>query len=536
MSANTKERTENKQFTVLVSDQMSEVGLKAVIESDEVNVVFENVLSTSTPLEEVDALIIRSATTVTAEIIQKMPNLKIIGRAGVGVDNVDLDAATSNGVVVVNAPDGNTISTAEHTFAMLASVVRNIPQANQSMKEGRWDRKLYTGTELFGKTLGIVGFGRIGSEIASRARAFKMNVVAYDPFLTESRAEKNKVTIMELDDLLESADFISVHTPLTKETKGMISTERLKKMKKNAYLLNCARGGIIDEDALYQAIKQGDIKGAAVDVYEEEPAKNHPLTELDEVITTPHIAASTDEAQLNVAEQVAVEILDYLKGKPAPHALNLPHVDADEFEKMAPVTSLTKVLGETATQLFREPVKEVEMHYAGELSHQETGLFNRSFLAGFFKHRVDSYVNEVNAVAIAKEREINVSEKHTNESYGYSTMIGATIRGEKRELFIVGTYSQEFGPRIVKINEFSFEFQPGKHTLFVQHNDRPGVIGKVGQLLGKHDVNIATMQVGRHSEGGKAIMLLGTDKACNPDVITAFETFDEVESVQTIEL
>lgn len=536
MNTNTKDRTENRQFTVLVSDQMSEEGLKPVIDSDKVQVVLENVLTTSTPLEEVDALIIRSATTVTAEIIKKMPNLKIIGRAGVGVDNVDLEAATANGVVVVNAPDGNTISTAEHTFAMLASVVRNIPQANQSMKEGRWDRKLYTGTELFGKTLGIVGFGRIGAELASRARAFKMNVVAYDPFLTESRAEKNKVTIMDLDELLEKSDFVTVHTPLTKETKGMISSERLKRMKNSAFLLNCARGGIIDEDALYNAIKSGELKGAAIDVYESEPAKNHPLAALEQVITTPHIAASTDEAQLNVAEQVAVEVLEYLQGKPAPHALNLPHIDAEEFEKMAPITSLTKILGETATQLFREPVKEVEMHYAGELSHQETGLFNRSFLAGFFKHRVDSYVNEVNSVAIAKEREINVSEKHSSESYGYSNMIGATIKGEKRELFIVGTYSKEFGPRIVKIDDFSFEFQPGAHTLFVQHFDKPGVIGKVGQLLGTHDVNIATMQVGRHSQGGKAIMLLGTDKGCNNEVIKAFESFDEVESVQAIEL
>nr|TXF83079.1 phosphoglycerate dehydrogenase [Alkalicoccus halolimnae] len=525
-----------KTFTVLVSDNMSADGLKPILESSEVNVIQENVLETKIALDTVDALLIRSSTTVTAEILDKLPNLKIIGRAGVGVDNVDLDAATSHGVVVVNAPDGNTISTAEHTFAMLASLVRSIPQANQSMQEGRWDRKLYQGAELYGKTLGIIGFGRIGAELAQRARAFRMNVIAYDPFLTQSRAEKNHVTAVSLEEALSQSDILSVHTPLTKDTKGLLNDETFKKTKKGVYVLNCARGGIIDEDALYRAVESGHVRGAAIDVFEEEPAKNHPLTKLPQVITTPHIAASTSEAQLNVAESVSQEVLDYLSGKPAPHALNLPYLDQEAFDKFSPFTKLTRTLGDTASQLFMEPVKQVEISYAGEISDQETGLFNRSFLAGFFRNRIDDYVNEVNASWIAKERDVEVSERHESESKGYANFVKAYVQGENSSIHIHGTYSQEIGARIVEINGFKLDFQPAAHTLYVRHNDRPGVIGKVGQLLGAHDVNIATMQVGRKTEGGEAIMLLATDKECDEAVLKAFAEIEEINSVSAIEL
>lgn len=529
-------KVEKDIFNILVSDHMDKEGLKPVLDSSSVNVVFESATETDFPLDQIDALLIRSATTASKDLLEKMPRLKIIGRAGVGVDNVDMDAATSNGVVVINAPDGNTISTAEHTFAMMASLARSIPQANISMKEGRWDRKAFQGSELYGKTLGVIGFGRIGAELASRARAFKMTVLAYDPFLTKSRAEKNHVEAAELDEVLAKSDFISVHTPLTKETKGLLNKETLKKTKPGVYLINCARGGIIDEDALYNAIIAEHVRGAAIDVYESEPAWNHPLSTLDQVITTPHIAASTAEAQKNVAEQVAFEVLDYLKGKPAPHALNLPYLDSELFEKFSPITNLTRILGEMASQLFREPVKQIELSYAGEISHQETGLFNRSFLAGFFRHRIDEYVNEVNSSWIAKQRDIQVAEKHEHDSQIYSNFIKTTVIGEKNRLEVFGTFSREIGPRIVQINEFSLDYHPAKHTLYVRHNDQPGVIGKVGQLLGTHHVNIATMQVGRKHEGGKAIMLLSTDKECDEKVLEAFEQIDEIVSVSSIEL
>ncbi|CAM3715905.1 phosphoglycerate dehydrogenase [Alkalicoccus chagannorensis] len=529
-------KDEKKTFTVLVSDAMSAEGLQPILESSAVNVIQESIDTTTTPLDEVDALLIRSATKVTAQVLTSMPNLKIIGRAGVGVDNVDIDAATAHGVVVVNAPDGNTISTAEHTFAMMASLVRSIPQANQSMEDGRWDRKKYQGAELYGKTLGIIGFGRIGAEIASRARAFRMNVLAFDPFLTQSRAEKNHVTAVSLEEILEQSDVLTVHTPLTKDTKGLLNDETLKQTKPGVFILNCARGGIIDEDALFRAVESGHVRGAAIDVFEEEPAQNHPLTKLPQVITTPHIAASTSEAQQNVAESVSKEVLDYLCGSPAPHALNLPYLDQDAFEKFSPFTKLTKTLGDTASQLFKEPVKQVEISYAGEISDQETGLFNRSFLAGFFRHRVDDYVNEVNASVVAKERDVELLERHESESKGYASFVKAVVRGESREIHVHGTFSREIGPRIVEINGFQIDFQPAPHSLYVRHNDRPGVIGKVGQLLGSHDINIATMQVGRKEEGGEAIMLLSTDKECKEPVIRAFEEIDEIVSVSSIEL
>lgn len=523
-------------YTVLVSDAMSEDGLRPILDSSSVNVVQENVHETEIPLEEVDALLIRSATKVTADLLRSMPNLKIIGRAGVGVDNVDLDAATNHGVVVVNAPDGNTISTAEHTFAMMASLVRNIPQANRSMEEGRWDRKKYQGAELYGKTLGIIGFGRIGAELAQRARAFRMNVLAYDPFLTKSRAEKNHVTAVSLEDALSQSDILTVHTPLTKETRHLLNDETLASTKPGVFILNCARGGIIDEEALYRAVTSGHVRGAAVDVFAEEPAIEHPLSSLDQVITTPHIAASTTEAQQNVAESVSQEVLGYLEGRPAPHALNLPYLDQDAFEKFSPFTKLTKTVGETASQLFKEPVKQINISYAGEISHQETGLFSRSFLAGFFRHRMDDYVNEVNASVIAKEREVDVSEIHENDANGYKNFFKAEILGESNKLIIHGTHSAEIGPRIVQLDQFQLDFQPAKHTLYVRHNDRPGVIGKVGQLLGTHDVNIATMQVGRKEEGGQAIMLLTTDKECQDDVLEAFSRIEEIQFVTSIEL
>lgn len=531
-----KERTNKKLFTVLVSDQMNKEGLKEIVDSPFTKVVFENLNNTSIPLSSIDALLIRSATTVTKEFLEKMPRLKIIGRAGVGVDNIDLEAATKQGTVVINAPDGNTISTAEHTFAMMVSLLRKIPQANESMKKGFWDRKSFQGTELYGKTLGIIGFGRIGGELAKRAKVFQMKVMVYDPYLTKERAEKHRVESVSFENLLYNSDIITVHTPLTKETIGLLNEETLPLTKKGVFIINCARGGIIDEKALFNAIKGKHVAGAAIDVFEEEPAKNHPLTSLPEVITTPHIAASTAEAQKNVAEQVAKEVLQYLEGEPAVHALNLPYLDKDVYTKLAPIHKFTKAMGEISTQLIQEPVKAVHLAYTGEISNQDTTLFSRSFLVGFFVHRIDRYVNEVNAPLIAKERGIQIGQLHGDDSKGYSNLIQATVEGENRILRLFGTYHQEFGARIIQLNDFQIDFQPSKHNLFVQHYDQPGVIGKVGKLLGDHGVNIATMQVGRKQEGGKAIMLLGIDKACQKTVLEALHEIDEILSVSSLEL
>lgn len=531
-----KDKIEQRTFTVLISDQISEEGLQPLFRNESIKLVFEPLTSTSLPLKQIDALLIRSATQVTKEYLEQMENLKIIGRAGVGTDNIDLNAATKRGVVVVNAPEGNTISTAEHTFAMMISLLRNIPQADASMKQGKWERKSFQGTELFGKTIGIIGFGRIGTELAKRANAFQMKVLAYDPFLTNERADKHKVKASALEKLLEESDIITVHTPLTKDTKGIINEAAFKRMKSGVYILNCARGGIIDEKALESALSEGHVRGAAIDVYEKEPAVNHPLSKFPQVITTPHIAASTTEAQLHVAEQVSQEVAQFLEGQPAIHAVNLPYFEQGDYEQYLPVYKLTKTMGEIGTQLSEGPVKQIDLSYAGEISHQNTNFFNRSFLCGFFENQIDSYVNEVNAPLIAKERGIQVSEKHLNDSKGYSNLIQADLSGEFSGVSIYGTYHKEFGARIIQLNDFQIDFQPQKHNLFIQHNDQPGVIGKVGQLLGTHGINIGTMQVGRRSEGGRAIMLLAIDKVCDREVIESFRTIEEIYSVSPLEL
>ena len=531
-----KSITAKQVFTVLVSDQISEEGLESLFTHPRINLIFESLDNTTVSLDTIDALIIRSATHVTKTHLDQMSNLKIIGRAGVGVDNIDIEAATKHGVVVVNAPEGNTISTAEHTFAMMISLLRNIPQANASMRRGEWERKTFQGTELFGKKLGIVGFGRIGTELAKRAKAFQMNVLAYDPFLTVSRAEKHQVETVSLEYLLEASDIISVHTPLTKETENLLDTKAFNMMKKGVYILNCARGGIIDEKALEIAIKNNHVKGAAIDVFVEEPVVNHPLTDYPQVITTPHIAASTTEAQILVANQVASEVIQFLEGHPAAHALNMPYLEQGVFEEYTPVYELTKTMGEIAFQLLKEPVQQIDLSYAGDISHQNTNLFKRSFLVGFLQGHIEQYVNEVNSPFIAKERGIQVSENHLNESKGYSNLIEASIKGETQNISIFGTFHKEFGHRIIQLNGFQIDFQPQKHNLYIQHFDQPGVIGNVGQLLGNHNINIASMQVGRNQEGGKAIMLLAIDKACDEEVIKSFDKIEDINSVFSIEL
>jgi D-3-phosphoglycerate dehydrogenase / 2-oxoglutarate reductase len=522
-------------YHILVSDPMSEEGLLPLLENNEVNIVKRHV-DEETELEKFDALLVRSGTTVTEEIIKKMPNLKIIARAGVGVDNIDLEAATKNGVVVVNAPDGNTISTCEHTFAMIASLARNIPQATKSIKDGNWNRKAFLGVELNGKTLGIVGFGRIGSELAKRARSFNMSLLVFDPFLTKERAEKSGVTLATLDEVLKQSDIITVHTPLTKETKGLLGFENIKKTKPGVLLINCARGGIIDEEALLHYLKEGHVAGAALDVFVTEPPEDHPLLELDNVIATPHIAASTKEAQLNVASQVSFEVLQFLQGNPIKNSINLPTLSKELYQKIAPYYELAKKMGSILSQCMQKPVQEIDLSYAGEITELETSFITRSLLAGFLKPRVDTGVNEVNAPTIAKERGISYGEKHTSNTQGYSNIIDVIAIGEDSSFNLSATYVKEYGSRIVNINGFDIDFNPQGNLLYIQHFDKPGVIGRVGQILGEHEVNIATMQVGRKEAGGEAIMMLTFDDTLGEGLVSALKNIDDIVSVKKIEL
>ncbi|WP_017728091.1 phosphoglycerate dehydrogenase [Halalkalibacterium ligniniphilum] len=523
-------------YRILVSDAMSKEGLLPLLKDSRVECVQENVDNVD-DLTKFDALLVRSATKVTDEVMAKMPSLKIIARAGVGVDNIDIDAATKRGIVVVNAPDGNTISTAEHTFAMISSLLRKIPQAYASIKSGKWDRKAFQGTELRGKNLGIVGFGRIGSQIAKRAKAFEMTVYVFDPFLTKDRAEKLGVNLVSLDDLLATADIITVHTPLTKETKGLLGMKNIAKTKKGVFLINCARGGIIDENALKHYLGTGHIAGAALDVFEEEPVADEELLAFDNVIATPHIAASTKEAQLNVAAQVSEEVLHFLEGNPVSNSINLPTLSKEVYDKVKPYYELTKKMGNLLSQIMKTPVQEIVVTYGGNVVDIETSITTRSLMAGFLQPRVDAAVNDVNAALIAKERGINFGEKHTsNNTFGYANIIHAVVKGEDRTFDVHGTYVKEYGPRIVKVNGFNVDFTPEGHLIYIQHNDRPGVIGKMGQLLAEHQVNIATMQVGRKEEGGEAIMMLAVDKVASDEVIAALQSIDDIHFADRIEL
>jgi len=523
-------------YRVLVSDKMSEEGLSPLLNAPNIEVVQKHVNEVSNSLDQFDALLVRSATKVTEELLTKMPNLKIIGRAGVGVDNIDVDAATRHGVVVINAPNGNTISTAEHTFAMMASLVRHIPQAHISVKSREWNRSAFVGTELFGKQLGIVGFGRIGSEVAVRARAFGMKVHVYDPFLTKERAEKLGVWRSNLDEILALSDIITVHTPLTKETKGLLNETNLAKTKKGVYLLNCARGGIIDEQALIKYIENGHIAGVALDVFEEEPPGDHPLLSFDNVIVTPHLGASTMEAQLNVATQVADEVLQFLEGKPVTSSINLPTLSKDVYKKIQSFYNLAKKMGIVASQFMNIPVQEIAITYAGTVADLETTYITRSLLAGFLKPRVASTVNEVNAAMIAKERGITFGEKFSNETHGYANCISLTVYGESKTFTIKGTHIPNYGDRVVHFNNFSIDFAPEGHLLYIQHQDKPGMIGKVGNVLGSHHINIATMQVGRQEVGGKAIMMLSLDKPLDDELLEKLTSIEDIETVKKLEV
>ncbi len=523
-------------FQILVADAINEEGLSPLLDFNEGTLIQKKINDPDVELEKVDALLVRSATTVTEELLEKMPQLKIIARAGVGVDNIDVNAATKRGIIVVNAPDGNTISTAEHTFAMMASLMRNIPQAHSSVKNLEWKRNAFIGTELYGKTLGIVGMGRIGTELAKRAKVFGMNVKVYDPFLTKERALKLGVSHGSLEEVLAEADIITVHTPLTSETKGLINEETLSKTKKGVYFLNCARGGIIDEQALAKFVGNGHVAGAAIDVFEVEPPGEHPLFKYDNVIVTPHLGASTKEAQLNVATQVAKEVRMYFEGKPVLNSINLPAMSKDIFEKIKPFHQLSKQMGSVLSQCMKQGVNEISITYSGTVTDLETSYLTKAVLSGFFKNRIDVNVNEVNALLAAKERGITVGEKISTNTFGYANSITVTAKAENHQFTVRGTFIDHYGPRIVYLNDFVIDFLPEGNMVYIQHMDRPGVVGRVGKILGDQEVNIATMQVGRKQAGGEAIMVLSFDKPLDDQQIATLASLEDIVSINRINL
>ncbi|MDQ0418082.1 D-3-phosphoglycerate dehydrogenase [Croceifilum oryzae] len=525
-------------YKVLITDPLSDLGIEKLLQATDVKVIRQTNLTPEQLLiaiEDADALLVRSQTKVTADVIAKGKKLKVIGRAGVGVDNIDISAATKHGVIVINAPDGNTISTAEHTFAMMISLARNIPQAYRSTIQGEWKRKEFVGIELNKKTLSIIGLGRIGAELAKKAKAFRMQVVAFDPYLTEERAEKLGVQKATLHEAIAQGDFISVHTPLTKQTHHLISDNEFSMMKDGARILNCARGGIIDEDALYKALVEGKVAGAALDVFEVEPPVQPSLFELDQVIVTPHLGASTVEAQENVAIDVSEEVLKVLREEAFKNAVNLPSIPADLQQKIAPYQTLVEKLGEFVAQISKGALKKITVTYAGEVANMEVAPLTRTILKGVLSHHL-SGVNYINAPEIAKQRGIQIVEQKSSHDHGFTQLIRVNVETEQDSYSAEGTLLNGFGARITKVNGYSVDLSPTGHLLFIQHQDQPGVIGKVGTLLGVYEVNIATMQVGRETIGGQAIMLLHIDKAIDEALQAELQKVDSIQKVTILEL
>ncbi|MBD2097319.1 phosphoglycerate dehydrogenase [Trichocoleus sp. FACHB-591] len=507
---------------VLVSDPIDQVGIDILSQVAQVDV------KTGLPPEELiriipeyDALMIRSGTRVTQEIIEAGTQLKIIGRAGVGVDNVDVPAATRRGILVVNSPEGNTIAAAEHTLAMMLSLSRYIPDANQSIKSGQWDRKTYVGVEVYKKTLGIVGLGKIGAHVATVARAMGMKLLAYDPFVSTERAEQLGCRLVELDLLLREADYITLHLPKTPETTHLINAESLAKMKPTARIVNCARGGIIDEDALVEAVKTGKIAGAAIDVFEAEPLGESSLRSAGkDLILTPHLGASTEEAQVNVAIDVAEQIRDVLLGLPARSAVNIPGLRPEVLEKLRPYLQLAETLGNLVAQLAGGRVESLNIRLQGEVASSDTQPIVIAALKGLLSHALQERVNYVNASIEAKERGIRVVETRDASVKDYTGSLVVSAKGSLGEHSVTGALLGGDEIRITNVDEFPVNVPPNRYMLFTLHRDMPGIIGKIGSLLGSFNVNIASMQVGRKIVRGDAVMVLSIDDPL-PDGILA---------------
>ena len=481
-------------------------------------------------------LVIRSATKVTSDIISAAKNLRVIGRAGSGLDNVDKIAATKKGIVVMNTPGGNTITTAEHTIAHLVSLARLIPQATMSLKAGKWEKKKFMGVELYNKTLGILGIGNIGSQVAKRMQAFAMNVIAFDPFLSEDKAKIMGIEKVDLKELFKRSDFITIHTPLTPETKYLINKKTIKIMKPGVRIINCARGGIINEKDLYDAIVEGKVAGAALDVFEKEPPGNNPLLTLDNVIATPHLGASTKEAQENVAVAVAEQIVDYLIHGTIRNAVNFPSIPSDQVSRLQPYINLAEKIGGFAAQMFEGGVTEITIEYQGDASRINTAPVTIAAIKGFLSPMLEETVNFVNAPVIAKERGIEVKEIKTSDEGDYQSMVALRVKAKDKESYFAGTLFSKKDPRIVNIDNFKVEIMPEGELLFMYNNDKPGVIGNIGTLLGKNKINIARMHFGRETQGGKAISVVSIDTHASPQIIEEIKKLPNILLVKQISL
>jgi D-3-phosphoglycerate dehydrogenase len=523
---------------VLVSDNISEKGVK-ILEKAGLKVNVKTGMPPEKLKKEIgkyDGLVIRSATKVTADILESAKKLKVIGRAGSGLDNVDKVAATKHGIVVMNTPGGNTVTTAEHTMALLFAIARKVPQATASMKAAKWEKKKFMGVELYNKTLGIIGLGNIGSHVAKMAQGMGMNIITYDPFLSEEKANNLGVKVVELDELFKTADFITNHIPLTGETKNLISSKSIAKMKKGVMIINAARGGVVDEAALYKALKSGKVAAAALDVFETEPPDESPLLKLDNFVCTPHLGASTSDAQENVAVAVASQIVDYLLHGTIRHAVNFPSVSADALPMLQPYINLGERLGSFISQSFSGSIDEILIEYKGAVAELMLEPISIAVLKGILQPVMEDAVNFINAPLIAKERGIEVKEITSQDAGDYHNMLVVKVKSGKKKSMVAGMLHGKKDPRIIQINCFTVEAVPEGEMLVLYNNDKPGVIGSIGTMLAKHKINIAGMQFGREKKGGKAISVVSVDTTVSKEILAKIKKLPNVLSVNQIHL
>ena len=511
---------------VLVSDKLSETAVQ-IFRDRGIDVDFEPGLGKDkdallSKIADYDGLAIRSATKATEKLIDAATNLKVIGRAGIGTDNIDKEAASRKGIIVMNTPFGNMITTAEHAIAMMFAVARQIPEASASTHAGKWEKSKFMGVELTGKTLGVIGAGNIGSIVCARALGLKMKVLAYDPFLSEERATEIGVEKVELDDLLKRADFITLHVPLTDATRDILSREALESTKPGVRIINCARGGLVDEVALAELLRSGHVAGAAFDVFAEEPAIENPLFNLPNVVCTPHLGAATTEAQENVALQVAEQMADYLLTGAVQNALNMPSVTAEEAKVMGPWIKLSGHLGNFIGQMTDEPIKAINILFDGEVSEMNLSALTASTVAGIMK-ATNPDVNMVSAPVIAKERGVQISTTKQDQSGAFEGYIKVTVVTEKRERSIAGTVFSDGKPRFIQIKGINIDAEVGAHMVYTTNRDEPGIIGALGTTMGKHGVNIANFTLGRAEVKGEAIALLYLDSAAPQEALRDLE-------------
>jgi D-3-phosphoglycerate dehydrogenase len=522
---------------VLVTDPIAPEGLELLGSRSEVDI--KRGLKPPELVETIkgyEALVVRSETKVTPEVIQAGKNLKVIARAGIGVDNIDLESATSAGIAVVNAPIGNTVAAAEHTLALMLALARNIPQAYQSLKKGEWWRSAFTGIEVRNKTLGIVGLGRVGSEVARRARAFSMRLLGYDPFVTPDYASRLGVELLPLDELLSRSDFITLHTPLTANTANLIGKREFSLMRPDARLINVARGELINEDALLEALESDQLAGAALDVFVQEPPGETPLIKHPKVVATPHLGASTQEAQREVAIEAAEQVLAILEGRPARNTVNVPFLPPEVHEILSPYIPVASLVGKLLTHLAEGQFVGVTIIYEGDLAQYDASILKAAALAGLLTPVTSEHVNLINAPLLAQQRGLSITEQKNSDTSEYANLITVTLKTTSGDITLAGTSLRD-QPHIVKFNDYWLDIEPSvPYLLFVDNLDQPGSIGAVGTVAGQHNINISFMKVGRLSPRGRAMMVLGLDDPVPPQVLKEIQSLSHIHSARLVQL